>query len=159
MEKNIFELSEIDNYKSEWQEKKTVLVGGCFDILHYGHLSFLKKAQEAGEILIVALESDHFIRLRKKREPVHTQQQRAEMLVSLHHVDYVVLLPLMHNDADYARLVEHIRPSIIGVTEGDPNISNKKKHADIIQGHVVEVSPPLSTFSTSNIIYENIFSD
>ena len=70
--------------------KKRVLVGGCFDILHFGHATFLQKAREAGDVLIILLESDEFIVQIKKKKPVHIQQQRAEILSALGYVDYVV---------------------------------------------------------------------
>ena len=54
-----------------------VLVGGCFDILHFGHLMFLKNAKEEGKVLVVLLESDEFIKKFKHREPVHKQNERA----------------------------------------------------------------------------------
>ena len=71
--------------------KKTVLVGGCFDILHYGHLRFLSQAKEKGEMLIVALESDTFIRKIKNKKPIHTQEQRAEILAHLNLVDMIIV--------------------------------------------------------------------
>src|SRR6266403_2209747 len=55
-------------------DKKIVLVGGCFDIIHFGHIQFLQKAKEAGDYLIVALEPDERIINYKKRTPIHTQQ-------------------------------------------------------------------------------------
>ena len=80
-----------------------VLVGGCFDILHIGHIRFLKAARKQGDSLVVALESDEFIRLQKRREPFHTQAERAEILAALRSVDTVILLPLLSTDEDYAR--------------------------------------------------------
>ena len=159
MEKNIFELSAIDKNKELWKNKKVVLVGGCFDILHYGHVTFLKKAKEQGNYLIVALESDEFIRTRKKREPVHNQQQRAEILIALAVVDAVVRLPLMAGNDAYFNLVKDISPTVIAVTEGDSMISLKQKQAQQVGGELKVVSPSLTSFSTSSIIaYETIFS-
>ena len=160
MEKSIFELSALDNHNSLWHQKKTVLVGGCFDLLHYGHLAFLKNAQKKGEILIVALESDEFISTYKKRKPVHNQQQRAEILASLRFVDFVIKLPLMNGNDSYFSLVKTISPAIIAVTEGDPIITIKQKQADSVGGQLIIASPSLSTFSTSSILsYEALFSD
>ena len=57
MDSKIVHLAEFKPYS----EKKTVLVGGCFDILHIGHVRFLQAAKKQGDILIVVLESDEFI--------------------------------------------------------------------------------------------------
>ena len=63
---------------------KIVLVGGCFDILHLGHVVFLEKAKKEGDVLVVLLESDEKVRfLKGKGRPVHTQSERAEILSAL----------------------------------------------------------------------------
>ena len=119
----------------------------------------MKKAKEQGNYLIVALESDEFIRTRKKREPVHNQQQRAEILIALAVVDAVVRLPLMAGNDAYFNLVKDILPTVIAVTEGDSMISLKQKQAQQVGGELKVVSPSLTSFSTSSIIaYETIFS-
>ena len=60
---------------------KKVLVGGCFDFIHFGHISFLKQAKASGDYLIVALESDENVRLAKgDARPIHTQEQRKQKL-------------------------------------------------------------------------------
>lgn len=72
MKTQIWKYSEADNIAKELTGKKIVLVGGCFDLLHYGHFTFLKNAKKEGDVLVVALESDEFILNQKKRKPVHT---------------------------------------------------------------------------------------
>ncbi|MBI3343244.1 adenylyltransferase/cytidyltransferase family protein, partial [Candidatus Gottesmanbacteria bacterium] len=60
---------------------KKILVGGCFDLLHYGHIRFLEEAKKLGDHLVVALESDENVRRMKgEGRPIHTQAQRKEML-------------------------------------------------------------------------------
>ena len=86
--------------------KKVVLVGGCFDVLHYGHVQFLESAKSRGDLLVVALEPDEFIAKRKKRKPVHTQAERAAILSALRSVDVVLLLPFFTTDMEYRRMVE-----------------------------------------------------
>ena len=69
---------------------KKVLVGGVFDIIHYGHVHFLKNAKSLGDHLVVALESDKNVkRLKGEKRPIHNQNQRREMLESLEFVDEV----------------------------------------------------------------------
>lgn len=134
------------------QRKKIVLVGGVFDLIHYGHLNFLKEAKQQGDYLIVAIENDEFIRESKKRKPVHTQQQRAQLLSHLDMVDQVILLPSMHRYKDYLAFVQTIRPSVIAVTDGDPYRHEKEKQAQQVGGKVVSVMGRNKTFSTSQIL-------
>lgn len=156
MKSTIITYTDIEPRSFEWQNKKSVLVGGCFDVLHFGHITFLQKAKEAGDTLIVALESDSFIIDTKKRKPVHSQEERAYILTALKMIDYVILLPRFTKDADYNTLVGKVKPAIIAVTAGDPAISKKRDFATRIKASVVEVTPLLSTFSTTNILnYEN----
>lgn len=136
---------------SNLQHKKLVLVGGCFDMLHYGHIQFLKHAKSFGEHLVVALESDENVRRRKgENRPIHSQNQRKEMLLALSFVDEVLSLPTMQNDTDYQNLVLSIRPSVIAVTEGDPYLSHKQKQAKEIEALVIEI-PKIHTPSTSQL--------
>ena len=81
---------------------KVVLVGGCFDVLHFGHIEFLKHAKEQGTFLVVALESDENVKRRKgDLRPIHTQEQRKGMLQALSFVDEVIMLPTMTHDNEY----------------------------------------------------------
>lgn len=132
--------------------ESAVLVGGCFDVLHYGHIRFLEEAKKLGKKLVVLLESDEFIRRNKKREPVHNQNQRAEILAALHSVDLVVLIPLLQNDDAYFHVVEVLRPAVIAVTAGDKLLSVKQKQAAAVGGIVKEALNPLPEFSSSRII-------
>ena len=132
--------------------KKIVLVGGCFDLLHYGHLQFLKAAKKQGNYLIVAVDPDDFIRLRKKREPVHTQKQRVEILKNLKIVDKVISLPLLKTYSDYLALVKKIKPAIIAVTARDPQLKNKQKQAQVVGAKVRVVTPLIKNLSSSSII-------
>src|SRR3989344_8872455 len=78
------------------QGKRIVLVGGCFDILHLGHIKFLESAKKLGDCLFVLLENDESVlRLKGKDRPINNQTERAQDLSSLSIVDYVVLLSPM----------------------------------------------------------------
>lgn len=147
----IIEYKDLLHQTHLFENKKTVLVGGCFDLVHFGHLKFLEKAKEQGSFLIVALESDEFIKKNKRKLPVHQQSERAEILSNLNMVDLVVLLPLFKTNNDYFELVKNIAPSIIAVSEGDRQLENKKKQAKEINAEVKEVITNLKNFSTRNI--------
>ncbi len=131
--------------------KQIVLVGGCFDLLHFGHISFLKQAKALGEYLVVALESDENVRRMKgDARPVHTQSQRKEMLESLSFVDEVIPLPPMQGDRDYYELVRKIKPSIIAITQGDSAKIKKLEQANEIGAKLI-VIPKIHTPSTSQL--------
>lgn len=132
-------------------DKKLVLVGGCFDILHYGHISFLKGAKAQGDRLIVALESDENVkRMKGDVRPIHSQTQRKEMLEALSCVDEVISLPPMHGDRDYYEMVRRIKPSVIAITEGDPHQVKKTEQAKELGAQLV-VIPKIHTPSTSQL--------
>jgi len=139
------------SYTPPAAKKRIVLVGGCFDILHAGHIEFLTRAKQLGDVLIVALESDQNVTERKgKLRPIHSQNQRKTMLEALTVVDQVVSLPHMRSDSEYLELVTHIKPHVIAVTAGDPYLSHKEKQAKIIGARVAEI-PKIMTPSTSQL--------
>lgn len=144
-------LNDVGKILSSLRKKKLVLLGGCFDLLHFGHISFLGRAKNLGDILIVALECDEFIKRRKKKIPIHSQEERAKILASLRMVDLVILLPFFARDDDYLRLVKIISPRIIAITEGDPQRWNKTKFAKAVGARVV-ATPIIKRFSSSSIV-------
>lgn len=135
------------------QNTKIVLVGGCFDILHLGHITFLEQAKKQGDMLFILLESDAMIKkLKGPNRPFNTQHDRAIILSHLQMVDYVVKLePLMENST-YDKLVIQLKPAIIATTAGDINKKHKQRQAKLIGAKVVDVTSPVSNQSTSRLI-------
>ena len=132
-------------------KKKIVLVGGCFDLLHYGHISFLKQAKSLGDYLVVALESDENVkRMKGNARPIHTQVQRKQMLETLSCVDEVIALPPMQGDRDYGNFVQKIKPTIIAITQGDTAKDKKLAQAKNIGARIFEI-PKIHTPSTSQL--------
>lgn len=130
---------------------KIVLVGGCFDVLHIGHIQFLEEAKRLGDSLVVALESDENVKKRKgQNRPIHTQDKRHKLLSALKVVDSVIDLPFMKTDADYNALVLNVRPAVIAITQGDPYKEHKEKQAAMVGAIVVEI-PKVHTPSTSQL--------
>ena len=90
--------------------KRVVFTNGCFDILHLGHVKYLQKAKELGDVLIVGLNSDDSVRrLKGPQRPVNPQFDRAYILASLEAVDYVVIFD---EDTPY-ELIKRVRPDIL----------------------------------------------
>lgn len=136
--------------KKDKKDKK-ILVGGCFDILHYGHIHFLKEAKKKGSYLVIALESDENTRkLKGKTRPIHNQKQRSEILRSLNFVDKVIKLPEMKTDRDYEKLVLRIKPDIIAITERDKSKQQKLRCANLVKARLVEIKK-IETPSTTKI--------
>lgn len=152
--KKVIDLKQAEKICKKLKEsgKRVVLVGGCFDIFHYGHFIFLKKAKSLGDILIIALENDKRIhKLKGKDRPVTPEKARAEILSAFPFVDYVLKLPDLDNDEDYRNLVLRLKPEIIAVTEGDKQLDNKKQQAKSVGGEV-RVIPKIAIPSTSQIL-------
>ena len=135
------------------KQNTTVLVGGCFDVLHLGHIVFLRKARNLGDKLVVLLESDQNIKKNKgNNRPINNQENRAKMLKSLRMVDQVIKLPEMKTDDEYLKIVKQIRPTIIAVSENDKNLINKKNQAKQIGAKLIKVTKLIPHQSTSRII-------
>ena len=133
----IIKVEEVEKLVADLKNKKIVLAGGCFDILHIGHITFLEKAKASGDILILLLESDAAIKkLKGEKRPINSQENRAKVLSSVEFVDFIVSLPKPFETADYQNLVTQISPNIIAVTEGDPNLEEKKSQAKKTGGEV-----------------------
>lgn len=132
--------------------KKIVLVGGCFDIFHWGHFQFLKKAKKLGDVLIVALESDKKVReLKGEGRPITPLRVRAEILAAFFFIDYILLLPYFPDDKSYNNLAIGLQPDIIATTAGDRQLVKKQKQAESVGGKVV-IIPHINTPSTSEIL-------
>lgn len=135
------------------KQKKLVLVGGCFDVLHPGHIIFLEKAKLAGDYLVVLLESDEKIkRIKGSNRPIFSQKERAKMLKALKVVDRVVLLPFTNEDKEYDKIAGKIKPDIIATTSGDPQIHHKQRVAKLTGARLKIVTRFISSYSSTNIL-------
>ena len=93
------------------QNKKIVFTNGCFDILHIGHVKYLQKSAEFGDILIVGLNSDSSVKkLKGESRPINNEIDRAMVLCALRVVDYVVIF---EEDSPVKLLDEIKQPFII----------------------------------------------
>lgn len=140
-------IKEIDELKK--QNKKIVTTNGCFDILHVGHVRYLKQAKDLGDILVVALNADSSVRdLKGPTRPVNKEDDRAEVLANLISVDFVV----MFAEQTPVDLLASIKPNI-HVKGGDYDI-NTLPEAKVIQenGGEVVFMPMVEGKSTTNII-------
>ena len=92
------------------ENKTIVFTNGCFDILHLGHISYLQKAKELGDILIIGLNSDDSInRIKGNGRPINKQYDRAAMLAALEFSDYIVIF----DEDTPIELIKALRPNIL----------------------------------------------
>ena len=126
------------------QGKKIVFTNGCFDLIHAGHVRYLREAKNSGNVLVIGLNSDASVSTIKPGRPVTPENQRAEVLASLEMVDYVILFS---EDTPY-ELIKEIRPDVL-VKGADWKI-NDIVGKDLVKE--VRTIPFVEGVSTSNII-------
>lgn len=91
------------------QNKTTVFTNGCFDILHIGHVRYLKESSKHGDILIIGLNSDSSVRaLKGPTRPINSESDRGELLSELGFVDYVVVF----DEQTPENLLDEIKPDV-----------------------------------------------
>lgn len=129
---------------------KVVLAGGVFDIIHPGHIHTLNAAKELGDALVVVVATDNTAVKMKKRKPLHSQEQRQELVNSLSMVD----LCLIGQEDDIFKTVNNVRPQIIAlgydqahqekfITEGCKKIN--------LDAKVARLQSPIPDSSSSKI--------
>lgn len=131
------------------RNKKVVFTNGCFDIIHAGHVRYLTAAKNFGDVLIVGLNSDNSVRkLKGASRPINNQADRAEVLLALKPVDYVIIF----DELTAENLIAKVKPDIY-VKGGDYTLETLPE-AKIVQsyGGRVEFVNLVAGKSTSNII-------
>ncbi|HOJ51091.1 MAG TPA: D-glycero-beta-D-manno-heptose 1-phosphate adenylyltransferase [Syntrophales bacterium] len=129
--------------------KKIVFTNGCFDLIHVGHVRYLRAAKELGDVLIVGLNSDDSVRrLKGPHRPISCQEDRAEILAALEFVDYITVFD---EDTPY-NLIAIIVPDVL-VKGGDWD-QEKIVGRDIVEsrGGKVTTIPFTEGKSTTNLI-------
>jgi len=127
-----------------------VLAGGVFDIIHPGHISTLNAAKALGDILVVVVATDNTAVKMKKKNPLHSQEQRKELVKSLVMVD----ICLIGQEDDIFKTVNHVKPQtiVLGydqvhqekfITEGCKRIN--------LDATVARLESPIPKSSSSNI--------
>ncbi len=132
-----------------FQQKKVVFTNGCFDILHLGHVDYLAKAKDQGDILVVGVNTDRSVqRLGKgKNRPITDENSRAMLVAALHFVDAVVLF----DDETPYELIRKVQPDVL--VKGSDYQPEEIVGFDIVTakgGRVVTI-PLLPGYSTTAI--------
>jgi rfaE bifunctional protein nucleotidyltransferase chain/domain len=146
--KTIEELKNIEKKKKK-QNKKIVTTNGVFDILHIGHIRYLKEARKLGDILIVAINSDSSTKqIKGSKRPLNNEKDRAEALAALECVDYIAIF----NEENPIKTLEKIKPNI-HVKGGDYKMDQiiEKSIVEKNKGKVVLI-PEVKGYSTTDLI-------
>lgn len=136
----------------DYPNKKIVFTNGCFDILHAGHVMYLQKAAEYGDVLIVGVNSDESIkRLKGPSRPVNKLDDRLTVLSGLQCITF--LIPFDEDTPE--ELIRTIKPNVL--VKGADYEGKFVAGADFVKGHGGEVKliPMLEGRSTTNIIKKN----
>jgi rfaE bifunctional protein nucleotidyltransferase chain/domain len=134
--------------------KKIVFTNGCFDILHRGHVEYLSKAKQLGDVLIVGLNSDSSVKMIKgDKRPIVPQEDRAFILSNLSFVDYVVIF----DEPTPYELISKIVPDVLvkGSDWSQENVVGR----DIVEANggkvvLIELVPGRSTTNVIKTIIE-----
>ena len=129
--------------------KTVVFTNGCFDLIHGGHIEFLQKAREKGDLLIVGLNSDQSVKSIKGNDrPIKTQKERANIISALKSVDYITIF----NETTPEEMIRQVRPDIL--VKGDDYNKYEVAGREIVEGYgaKVELIPIVKGLSTTNIV-------
>ncbi|MEK6869687.1 MAG: D-glycero-beta-D-manno-heptose 1-phosphate adenylyltransferase [Nanoarchaeota archaeon] len=151
MPQKIKNLNELKKIVAELKAKgkKIVTTNGVFDILHIGHIRYLKEAKKLGDILIAAINSDSSTKkLKGPKRPLNNENDRAEALAALECVDYVTIF----SEENPIKILKEIKPNI-HAKGGDYNISQiiERYAVEKNNGKVVLI-PKVKGYSTTDFI-------
>lgn len=129
--------------------KKTVFTNGCFDLIHLGHVDYLSKARDLGDLLVVGVNTDASVRrLKGQSRPLQDENSRAMVLAAFSFVDYVVLF----DEDTPAELIKAVQPDIL-VKGADYKPENIVGYDTVTAkgGQVVTIEF-IEGYSTTNIV-------
>jgi len=92
------------------QKQRIVFTNGCFDVIHRGHIEFLKFCRHQGDVVVVGLNSDKSVKIIKGPDrPIHNQVDRAAVLGAMESVDCIIIF----DEPDPLKLIEKVRPDVL----------------------------------------------
>jgi len=131
--------------------KQVVLANGCFDLIHIGHIRYLKESKKKGDVLVVALNSDSSVRkLKGKGRPILNENERAEIISSFSFVDYITFFIEEKVDKVLLSLKPHVHAKGSDYTE--ETVPEKETVQDY--GGKIAITGGPKVKSTSKLIEE-----
>lgn len=131
--------------------KQIVATNGCFDLLHAGHVRYLKAARALGDVLVVGLNSDESVHeLKGPGRPINNETDRAEILAALESVDIVTVFPELRA----TRFLELVRPDVYakGGDYSSETLNNEERTVLEKIGAKIDIVPFEPGYSTSTLI-------
>jgi D-glycero-beta-D-manno-heptose 1-phosphate adenylyltransferase len=147
--KKIVPRAQLADLAKKWRAEgeKIILTNGCFDLLHVGHVRYLRGAKQLGGRVIVAVNSDTSARaLKGEGRPATGERERAELLAALEDVDAVVIFP----ENDVAGIIREVRPDVHA--KGTDYTEASVPEGDLVRelgGRVAIVGDPKNHSSTA----------
>lgn len=129
--------------------KKIAFTNGCFDILHVGHVRYLKEAKKTADILVLALNSDSSVRaIKGEKRPLVSEKERAEVLAALECIDFITIF----TELTPLEIICYLKPDIL-VKGGDWPEDRVVGRDEIKQwGGYVTIIPEVAGKSTTNTV-------
>jgi len=129
--------------------KKIAFTNGCFDILHVGHVRYLREAKKTADVLVLALNSDFSVRsIKGEKRPLVREEERAEILASLEFVDFVTIF----EELTPQELIVYLKPDVL-IKGGDWPEDKVVGRDDVKKwGGRVVLIPEVKGKSTTNIV-------
>jgi len=146
--KPLAELQEIVR-AGQTRGRRVVFTNGCFDLLHAGHIHYLREAAALGDCLIIALNSDDSVRrLKGEARPIQPERERAEILCALEMVDFVVIF----DEDTPLRVIQALLPDVL-VKGGDwtPDNIVGRREVEAAGGRVLSL-PFAPGYSTTGLV-------
>jgi rfaE bifunctional protein nucleotidyltransferase chain/domain len=129
--------------------RKVVFTNGCFDLIHIGHIRYLREARQQGDVLIVAINSDASVRkIKGPQRPILGETERSRILEAFEVVDYITVF----EEVDPWQIINDLKPDVL-VKGGDYEINEIVGHDLVLEtgGRVLSV-PLVPGASTSKVI-------
>ncbi len=151
LQKKILDINTLESLLALWhfQQKKIVFTNGCFDILHRGHVEYLSKAADLGDVLIVGLNTDSSVsRIKGPKRPIVDEHSRALLLAALHFTTAIIFF----DEPTPYDLIKKVQPDIL--VKGKDYQAEDVVGYDIVmaKGGKVETIALVAGFSTTNLL-------
>lgn len=129
--------------------KKIAFTNGCFDILHVGHVRYLREAKKTGDVLVLALNSDSSVRsIKGEKRPLVPEMERAEVLAALEFIDFVTIF----DELTPLELIQCLKPDVL-IKGGDWPEEKVVGRDEVKQwGGKVVIIPEVMGKSTTNVV-------
>jgi rfaE bifunctional protein nucleotidyltransferase chain/domain len=131
------------------QGKKIAFTNGCFDILHVGHVRYLREAKKTADVLVLALNSDSSVRtIKGEKRPLVTENERAEVLEALEFIDFITIF----DESTPLELIKYLKPDIL-IKGGDWAEEKVVGREEVMKrGGRVVIIPEVAGKSTTNVV-------